>query len=327
MKSLKEWESDVRCVVFKGAGGNEVVDVQDRPDLEPAREQVVVRASYAALNPADIQQRDGKYPAPFGSPADVPGLEVCGVVERCGAGVSLWKPGDRVFGLVGGGGLADQVAIHERLLARVPEAMSEPEAAATPEAFITAHDAIITQANLRPGETLVVQGGSGGVGSAAIQIAVGMGAAVIGVARSETGRRLVESLGAVAVSSSSEVEHNSADVILELVGAPNMPYDLDSLATCGRIIVVGVGAGAEVGLNLLRLMQKRATVRGTVLRGRPLEEKVSAVRAFEREVLPALTSGRIKSVVDSVFDVEDVTLAFDHMGTSGRTGKVLLRFS
>ena len=317
----------MRCVVFKGAGGNEVVDVQERKDLEPGLEQVVVRASYAALNPADIQQRDGKYPAPFGSPADVPGLETCGVVDRCGAGVSMWKPGDRVFGLVGGGGLADQVVIHERLLARVPEMLSEPDAAAMPEAFITAHDAIITQANLRPGETLVVQGASGGVGSAAIQIAVGMGAAVVGVVRSDAGRRLVESLGAVAVSSASEVEPNSADVILELVGAPNLPSDLDALATGGRIIIVGVGAGAEVGVNLLRLMQKRATVRGTVLRGRPLEQKVAAVRAFDREVLPAVMNGRIKSVVDSVFDVEDITLAFDHLATSGRTGKVLVRFS
>lgn len=316
----------MRCVVFRGAGGNEVVEVIDRPDPEPGPEQVVVRSTYAALNPADIQQRDGKYPAPYGWAPDVPGLETCGVVDRCGVGVSMWKPGDRVFGLVGGGGLADQVVLHERLLAGVPEGLSERDAAAVPEAFITAHDAIVTQANLRPGETLVVQAAAGGVGSAAVQIGIAMGAAVVGVARSEKGRQLVESLGGVAVGSASEVEDNCADVVLELVGAPNLPYDVDALATGGRIIVVSVGAGAEVDLNLLRLMQKRAIIRGTVLRGRPLEEKASAVRAFEREVLPALANGRVTAVVDTVFDVEDVTRAFDHLGSSGRTGKALLRF-
>jgi NADPH:quinone reductase len=324
----------VRAVVFTGAGGNEVVRVHERPDPVPAGEEVVVRARFAALNPADLVQRAGSYPAPPGSPPDVPGLEVAGIVEACGARVSAWRQGDRVFGLVGGGGLADRILVHERCLAGVPERLGEREAAAVPEAFITAHDAARSQAGLTPGETLLVHCAAGGVGTAAIQIGLVTGARVLGVVRSDRAAEAVGELGARPIEDADFVrgvqeatDGRGADVVLELLGAPHFPADLEALAPGGRIVVVGVGAGQEATIPLLRLMQKRATVRGTVLRPRPLEEKAAAVRAFEREVVPALADGRMRPVVDSVYPADDVADAFDRLAGSGKVGKVLIEFA
>lgn len=323
----------MRCIVFTGAGGNEVVDLQDRPDPDPGPEELIVHQRFAGLNPADLQQRAGRYPAPPGAPVDVPGLEVCGTVGRCGDRVTTWQIGDRVFGLVGGGGLSDRVRVHERAVARVPDTLPDEDAAAVAEAFITAHDAVVMQAGLRPGEHLLIHGAGGGVGSAAVQIGVHMGARVMGVVRNDRARTLVESLGGKPIADAgfdrAVTEHtdgHGADVILELVGAPHFPGDLDALAVGGRIVVVGVGAGQEVTIPLLELMRKRATLRGTVLRARPLEEKGAAVRAFEREIAPALAAGTMRPVVDRVFDAADAAAAFDHLAAPGRTGKVLLRF-
>ena len=324
----------MRAVVFTGAGGNEVVRVEERPDPVPCGEEVVVRAKFAALNPADLVQRAGSYPAPPGSPPDIPGLEVTGVVEACGERVSAWEQGARVFGLVGGGGLADRVLVHERCLARVPERLDDREAAAVPEAFITAHDAARSQAGLTPGETLLVHGAAGGVGTAAVQIGLVTGARVLGVVRSERAAEAVRELGGEPIEDESFVrgvaeatDGRGADVVLELVGAPHFDADLEALALAGRIVVVGVGAGQEATIPLLRLMQKRAVVRGTVLRPRPLEEKAAAVRAFEREVVPALEDGRMRPLVDSVFPADDVADAFDRLAGSGKVGKVLIEFS
>jgi NADPH:quinone reductase len=324
----------VRAVVFTGAGGNEVVKVEERPDPVPSGEEVVVRARFAALNPADLIQRAGSYPAPPGSPADVPGLEVTGVVEACGERVSAWRRGDRVFGLVGGGGLADRVLVHERCLARIPDRLDDRDAAAVPEAFITAHDAVRSQAELTPGETLLVQGAAGGVGTAAVQIGLFTGARVLGAVRSERAADAVRELGGEPIENESfargvaeATDGRGADVVLELCGAPYFEDDLEALAPRGRIVVVGVGAGQKATISLLRLMQKRAVVRGTVLRPRPLEEKAAAVRAFEREVVPALEDGRMRPLVDSVFPAVEVTDAFDRLAGSGKVGKVLIEFS
>jgi NADPH2:quinone reductase len=285
---------------------------------------------FAGLNPADLIQRAGRYPAPPGSPQDVPGLEVSGTVAVCGERVSAWKPGDRVFGLVGGGGLADRVLVHERCVAAVPDSLAEDEAAAVPEAFITAHDAISSQAGLRPGETLLVHGAAGGVGSAAVQIGLFLGARVFGVVRSGAAREAVAGLGAELLPDEGFVEAlagTKADVILELVGAPHFPGNLVALAPKGRIVVVGVGAGHEIALPLLLLMQKRASIRGTVLRARPLEEKGTAVRAFEREVVPGLAGGQMRALVDSIFPDAQAAEAFDRLEASGKVGKVLLDFA
>ncbi len=293
----------------------------------------MVRARFAGLNPADTVQRAGHYPAPPGSPPDIPGLEVAGTVTASGSRVTAWEPDDRVFGLVGGGGLADTVTVHERHLVRVPGRLSEEEAAAVPEAFITAHDAIASQAGLRPGETLLVHGAAGGVGSAAIQIGRRIGARPVGTTRSPEAASLVTDLGGEALPSKGFADQvleltdgAGADVILELVGAPNFPENLKALAPKGRIVVVGVGAGHEIQLPLRALMGKRASIRGTLLRARPLEEKALAVRAFGREVVPGLADGSMKAVIDSVFPVDGIADAFDRLDRRGKLGKVLVEF-
>jgi putative PIG3 family NAD(P)H quinone oxidoreductase len=322
----------MRAVVFNGDGGNEVVELVDRPDPPPGPEDVVVVARFVGLNPADLQQREGRYPAPPGAVPDVPGLEVSGSVTAVGERVTTWQVGDRVFGLVGGGGLADRVVVHERCVARVPKSVNDAEAAAVPEAFITAHDAVLTQAGLRPGETLLVHGASGAVGSAAVQIGLAAGARVLGVARSPEAAAAVTELGAEAVSDDGFATAVAAvtggrgvDVILELVGAPHFPSNLEVLAMLGRIVVVGVGAGSAIELDLLGLMRRRASIRGTVLRARPLEGKAAAVRAFEREVVPMLADGRIRPRVDATFPAAKVHDAFDRLAE--RSGKVLLEFA
>jgi len=320
----------MRAVVFTGAGGNEVVRVEERPDPVPSGGEVVLAVRFAALNPADLAQRAGRYPAPPGSPPDVPGLETAGTVLACGPEAHRFAPGDRVFGIVGGGGLADRVVIHEQHAAPVPDRLDERAAAAVPEVFVTAHDAICTQAGLRPGELLVVNGGNGGVGTAAVQIGAVLGARVLATVRDPELRDRVAALGAVAIAPDELVERaradGGADVVLELVGAQNLGPDLAALAVRGRIVVVGTGAGAEATLDLRQLMARRARVFGTVLRARPLEEKAVAVQAFAREVIPHLETGRIAPLVDRVFPAAEATAAFDRLQEPGKLGKVLLDF-
>lgn len=316
----------MRCIVFTGVGGGEVVALQDRPDPEPGSGEVVVRVRYAGLNPADLHQRAGHYPAPPGAPQDIPGLEVAGVVESVGGQVLGYRPGDRVFGLIAGGGLANRVAVHERCVTGVPDDLSEVDAAAVPEAFITAHDAIRTRGRLAMGETLLVHGANGGVGTAALQIGVATGAQVFGVVRSEEAAALVRELGAEPVQDDSFSDDVRADVILELVGAPHFPANLKALRPRGRIVVVGVGAGSKVDLDLGVMMGRRAELHGTVLRARSLEDKALAVRAFEREVVPQLAAGRMRALVDRIYPADHARDAYDRLAGSGKSGKVLIDF-
>ena len=310
------------AVTFHGAGGPEVMAVDERPDPVPQSSEVLVRATHAALNPADVAQRAGNYPAPPGSPADIPGLEVAGTVIACGEAVTAWRAGERVFGLVGGGGLSDTVAVHERHVARIPDDLTDREAAAVPEAFITAHDAVFTRAGLALGETLLVNGASGGVGTAAVQLGVAAGARVLANARSH--REALTDMGAEPCVLS---EARGVDVVLELVGAANLTGSLEALALRGRIIVVGTGAGADAELSLRALMGRRASVMGTVLRARSMEEKAAAVQAFARSVVPHLAAGRVRPVIDRVFPVAEAAAAFEHLSAPGKLGKVLLEMS
>jgi NADPH:quinone reductase-like Zn-dependent oxidoreductase len=309
------------AVTYTGAGGPEVVSFTERPDPQPGSHDVVIRATHAGLNPADLAQRAGRYPAPAGSPQDIPGLEVSGTVIACGPAVTAWKEGDRVFGIVGGGGLADTVCAHERHVARIPDSLDDRSAAAVPEAFITAHDAVFTRAGLRMGETLLVNGATGGVGTAGVQLGAAVGARVLANARSH--HDALAELGAVPTALD---DATGVDVVLELVGAFNLAGSLDALAPLGRVIVVGTGAGAETEISLRALMGKRATVMGTMLRARPLEQKAAAVQAFAHQVLPLLDSGRVRPLVDRVFPAADAVAAFDHLAAPGKLGKVLLEF-
>jgi NADPH:quinone reductase len=320
----------MRAVVFSGAGGPEVMQVVERPDPRPDAHEVLVAATHAGLNPADLAQRAGHYPAPPGSPPDIPGLEVSGTVVACGAGVVDWHEGDRVFGIVGGGGLADRVAVHERHLAAVPDRLDAAGAAAVPEAFITAHDAIVVQAGLRAGDRLLVNGANGGVGTAAVQLGVAAGAIVLANVRSSSAADRSRGLGAEPVTNDDVVDRarqlGGVDIVLELVGAGNVPLDLEVLALRGRVMIVGTGAGTDADLSLRALMSRRASITGTLLRARRLEQKALAVQAFAREVVPLLARGLVEPIVDRVFSVDQAVEAFDHLAAPGKFGKVLLEF-
>ena len=309
------------AVTYTGAGGPEVVRVEERPDPIPCDHEVLVRATHAGLNPADLVQRAGHYPAPPGSPQDIPGLEVSGRVIACGSAVTTWREGDRVFGLVGGGGLADTVVVHERHLAPVPDTLDDAGAAAVPEAFITAHDAVFTRAGLAMGETLLVNGASGGVGTAAVQLGIAAGARVLANARSHADR-----LADLGAEPTALADATGADVVLELIGAQNLAGSLAALAPRGRVIVVGTGAGADTEISLRALMGKRASLMGTVLRARPPEEKAAAVQAFARHVVPLLARGRVQMPIDRVFPADRAVEALGHLAAPGKWGKVLLEF-
>lgn len=318
----------MRCVVFHGAGGPEVMAVEERPDPQPGRFEVAIAPRYAGVNPADVLQREGRHPVPAGWPADIPGLEVAGRVVACGDGVSAFAEGDRVFGLVGGGGLAQRVIAHERELARVPDSLDDAAAAAAPEAFLTAFDAIVLQAGLTSGETLLVNGANGGVGTAAVQIANLIGAAAVAGVRAPELRPRVAELGADVFGPDEAAAHvrdrGGADVVLELAGAVHMAGNVAALARGGRLIVVGARPGDEATIVLRDLMSRRGRLIGTTLRTRPLEEKALLVQQFARRIVPGLASGRLRPLVDRVFPLADAAAALDHVRAPGKLGKVLL---
>lgn len=301
------------------------VAVQERPDPEPGAGEVLVRVHAAGLNGADMLQRKGGYPAPPGSPQDIPGLELAGEVAALGPGATRFETGDRVMAIAGGGGQAELCVLHERQLMPVPDALDWPQAGGVPEVFTTAHDAVFTQAGLRAGERLLVHGAAGGVGTAAIQLARAAGAHVTATVRNESLRDGVRELGAHEVLAPDAYDGTGPyDVVLELVGAPNIPGSLKELNTQGRIVVIGVGAGFKAELNLLALMGKRASIMASTLRPRPLEEKALAARALERSVLPLLARGEVRVPVAETFPLDRVHDAYERFAAGAKLGKIVL---
>jgi NADPH:quinone reductase len=298
--------------------------IEEHPDPAPAAGEVLVRVHAAGLNGGDMMQLRGLYPAPLGYPQDIPGMELAGVVDALGAGAERFAVGDRVMAIVGGGAQAELMTVHERLLMSVPRPLDWPAAGGLPEVFTTAHDAIFTQAQLRPGEHLLVHGGAGGVGTAAIQLARASGARVTATVRNQALRDGVAALGAEVIAPDGFSEHGPFDVILELVGAPNLSENLQALATGGRITVIGVGAGVKGELNLLALMGKRARIHGSTLRARPLEEKALAARGLEREVLPLFESGALQVPVAETFPLTDAAAAYERFAAGGKLGKIVV---
>jgi NADPH:quinone reductase len=300
---------------------------EDHPDPEPGPGEVVVRVHAAGINAADLLQRQGLYPAPPGSPPDIPGLELAGEVRGVGPAVSAWNAGDRVMAVVGGGGQAESTVVHERLLLPVPDELSWAEAGGFPETFTTAHDALFSQCQLAPGERVLVHGAAGGVGTAAVQLAAATGASVVATVRNPERRADVERLapGVVAVDPERFTEHGPFDVVLELVGAQNMPANLSALATGGRIAVIGVGGGgANAEVNLLALMGKRARIHGSTLRARPLEEKALAARRVAAHVLPLVGRGQIRVPIAAQFPLEQAGDAYERFAAGGKFGKIVL---
>ncbi|HVG76023.1 MAG TPA: zinc-binding dehydrogenase, partial [Thermoleophilaceae bacterium] len=285
--------------------------VEERPDPQPGKGELLVRVRAAGLNGADMLQRRGAYPAPPGSPPDIPGLELAGEVEALGPAAERFAEGDRVMAVVGGGGQAELAVVHERAAMPVPEPLDWPAAGGLPEVFTTAHDALFSQAQLRTGEHLLVHGAAGGVGCAAVQLGRAAGARVTATVRNEELRGRVAELGARAIEPEGYEEEGPFDVILELVGASNLQGNVKSLATGGRIAVIGVGGTGPTGeISLHILLQKRGRIHGSTLRARPLEEKAIAMRLVEKEVLPGFANGTLMVPVAETFELSRVEEAY-----------------
>jgi len=297
---------------------------RERADPQPGAGELLVRVRAAGLNSADRMQVAGFYPAPSGSPADIPGLEFAGEVVDVGAGVQRFRAGDRVMAVVGGGGQAELALVHERHALAVPDRVSWPEAGGFPEVFTTAHDALFTQCELAMGDRVCVHGAAGGVGLAGVQLAVAAGATVVATVRNEQLRDEVATFGATVVAPDEFTAHGPFDVILELIGAPNMAANFEALAMQGRIVVIGVGGGADVNVSLLTFMQKRAVLRGSTLRTRSLEDKAAAARAVERHVVPLLADGRVLVPVEATFPMADAATAYERFSAGGKLGKLVL---
>jgi putative PIG3 family NAD(P)H quinone oxidoreductase len=332
----------MRAVVITSYGGVDgigVLEVESPPT--PMADRVRVRVHAAGLNRADILQRRGSYPAPPGYPPNIPGMEFAGEVESIGDAVRSWKIGDRVFGIIAGGAQAEFVVVPESNLARIPPELDWVEAGAMPEIFITAHDALFTRAGLRMGEHVLIHAAASGVGTAAIQVAHAAGATVYGTSRTADKLQRIHELNlgldksvAVGGQPSNFVEAvqkwtNGAgvDVILDLVGGNYFTANLEALALRGRLICVGTMAGAESEIDLGLLLRKRVTVIGTTLRGRSIEEKGEATRLFASSVLPLVSRGAIRPVIDRVYSVDEVRDAHERMESNVSFGKIVLTFA
>lgn len=328
----------MRAIVITKPGGPEVLELRDVALPEPAPGQVRVRIRACAVNRADLMQRMGAYPPPPDAPQDIPGLEIAGEVDAVGSGVSEWRKGDRVFGVVGGGAYAEAVVVHARTLARIPESLDFIQAAAVPEAFVTAYDAMVLQAGLAAGDVVLVHAVGSGVGTAAVQIARAIGARAIGTARTqaklERARELGMTAGVVPTTRDGApefaakvlelTEGSGADVVLELVGGTYVPESLKALAAKGRLVVVGLLAGTRADVDLALVLRRRLRMLGTVLRARPLEEKILAAQALDRHLAPLFASGALKPVVDRVMPLEKAAEAHTYVGTNEGFGKVVL---
>ncbi len=303
-----------------------VLRLDERPDLLPAAGDVVVATHFAGINAADLMQRRGLYPAPPGWPQDVPGMEMSGRVVALGEGVDESLLGRRICAIVGGGAQATQCRVRAHHVIDVPDAVSMDHAGGFPEAFITAYDALVLQAHLRPGERLLISGASGGVGSAAVQIGHLLGTHVIAVTRSASHAAALADLGADDVISLEEVSGIApVDVVLELVGAAHLALAQQRLARFARVVVIGVaGGGSKVEINLLNLMGTRATLTGSTLRSRDDAEKAQVIAQVSSALVGPWAQGRLTVPLARTFALADAAAAYEFFGHPGKFGKVLL---
>jgi putative PIG3 family NAD(P)H quinone oxidoreductase len=327
----------MRALTISRPGGPEVLELTTVADPVISPDEVLIRVRASALNRADLLQRRGVYPAPPGAPADIPGLEFAGEVAACGELVTTLQPGDRVMGIVGGGGQAEKLRLHERLCLRIPPGMSFEDAAAVPEAFLTAYDALFLRGGLTPGEAVLLHAAGSGVGTAAAAIAAVAGARVVALSRSPDKRRRLEAMGVqrvldpaapdVAESIRMAGGGEGVALVIDVLGAASWALNVEVLAMRGRLVLVGTMGGAKVEVDLGALMRKRLTVVGTVLRSRPIEEKIALVQSFARTMLPLLAAGRLRPIVDRVVPLEDAASVHAAMERNENFGKIVLRIS
>lgn len=324
----------MKAIIITRPGGPEVLELRDVPAPEPGPEEILVSVKATAVNRLDLLQRMGRYPAPAGSPQEIPGVEYAGVVERTGERVTRHQVSDRVFGLVGGGSYAGYVVAHERTAMPIPDGLSFTEAAAIPEAFITAFDAMVLQAGMQKGETVLINAAGSGVGVAAFQLARALGAHTIGTSRNAAKIEAVKALGLeqaiVPVEGKFAYEvmnltgGKGVDLVLELAGGAYLPEDMACMAQKGRLVVVGLVAGASAQIDLGILLRKRLLIKGTVMRARGLEEKIAVAEIFSEQVLPIFASGKLKPVVDRVFPLAEAAAAHELVSRNENVGKVVL---
>ena len=322
----------MRAVVLRSHGGPESLTIEEAPDPVAGPEEVVVRIRSTALNRADLLQTMGLYPNPRPAALEIPGLEFSGTVQSMGERVTMWRLGDEVMGIEAGGAYAELITTHERQLMRVPESVGVADAAAIPEVFLTAWDALVLQGGLTSGRWSLVHAGASGVGTASIQIAKAIGAR-IAVTCSAGKMHLCRSLGADAVfqrspsnwlAEAAKIVPDGFDTILDVVGGEEVERNLQAIAMKGHIIQVGLMGGSTVPVNVYALMGRRVTWTGTMLRARPIEEKIAVTRRFAAEMLPLFDDGKLKTIIDSRFPFDKIADAHRHMAANANAGKILV---
>ena len=324
----------MRAAVITRPGGPEVIEIRDVETPTAGKDDILIRVRASGLNRADIHQRKGVYPAPAGSPADIPGLEYAGEVVGVGAGVSNFKPGDRVWGIVGGGAHAEFLIAPASTVVRAPDQLSWENAGAIPEAFITAHDALISQASLTRGDRVLIHAAGSGVGLAAIQVCRAIGAIPFGTSRTpdkiERARSVGLEDGAALQSAAELTEHartwapNGFDVVLDLVGGAYTPASIEAMAVRGRLMLVGLVAGSTATFDMRRILSKRIRFVGTVLRARSIAEKAAATSAFDRDLGALCRDGTLKATVDTVFSLDAIADAHRRMESNDSFGKIVI---
>ena len=323
----------MRAVIITRPGGPEVLEIQSVETPEPQGDYVRVRVRASGINRADLLQRAGAYPAPAGSPSQIPGLEFAGEVDAIGPQVRMWRPGQRVMGLAGGGAQAEYILSHEGLLVEIPDNLDFVQAAGIPEVFITAHDALFTQAGLQMGERLLVHAAGSGVGTAAIQLAHNTGATTYATSRTsaklEKARPLGLDVGISDKNFATEVNRLTGSagvhVVLDFIGAPYLEQNLEALTSWGRIVFLATMGGTQANINLGLLMSKRISMRGVTLRTRTLEEKLAATRRFATSVLPLLANGKVKPIIEHAYPLEEIGAAHTVMAENKNFGKLIVK--
>jgi len=310
-----------------------ILELDEIPKLSPESFDVKVQVKAAGVNQADLLQARGKYPPPNGYPQDIPGLEFAGVIVELGSAQNKFKIGDRVFGLIAGGGYSEEIVIHHQCITKIPNNLSFIEAAAIPEVFITAYDALVTQMKLAMGESLLISAIGSGVGLAALQIAKNMGVTVIGTSRLKEKLKKAQTLGldhSLCVEDGKfssvvkEIIPGGVDVVLELVGGDYLLEDIECAALKGRIIVVGLLAGRMTNIDLGKILQKRLLLQGTMLRARPLAEKILANEILEKNIVPLIEAGKLQPMIDEIFPLKEATQALKYLASSKNFGKIVL---